>query len=185
MGFLSALKIFQEKYEAGFPDITGPKTMQIQFFGDRVDFSVTSIFSPKKFSLKPDDILEVGMNQETYRSAGKAVAGAVIGGLLTFGVGTLVGAAVGGKRRRENHLHLVVRYMDTDCEIFLKPSKHMAQIYSEFKLLMTKQTKKPELDTPVSQALDSASQLHKLAELRDKGILTNEEFEKEKQKILA
>ena len=38
---------------------------------------------------------------ETYRSAGKAAAGAIIGGVLTGGVGLLVGAAFGGRRRQE------------------------------------------------------------------------------------
>lgn len=45
------------------------------------------------------DYLGFDWNEQKYRSGGKAVAGAVIGGVLTGGIGTLVGAAMGGKRR--------------------------------------------------------------------------------------
>lgn len=47
----------------------------------------------------PYDYLGFDWNEQKYRSGGKAVAGAVIGGVLTGGLGTLVGAAMGGKRR--------------------------------------------------------------------------------------
>lgn len=47
--------------------------------------------------------------EQKYRSGGKAVAGAVIGGVLTGGIGALAGAAIGGKRRDGSKatIHLV------------------------------------------------------------------------------
>jgi hypothetical protein len=48
------------------------------------------------------DIVQVAeIEAETYRSGGKAAAGAIIGGLLTGGIGLLAGAALGGRRRME------------------------------------------------------------------------------------
>ena len=44
----------------------------------------------------PYDYLGFDWNEQKYRSGGKAVAGAAIGGVLTGGIGTLVGAAMGG-----------------------------------------------------------------------------------------
>lgn len=48
------------------------------------------------------DIADVhAVSEETFRHGGKAVAGAVIGGVLTGGIGLLAGAAIGGRRRKE------------------------------------------------------------------------------------
>ncbi|WP_333830982.1 hypothetical protein [Pararhodobacter sp.] len=53
-------------------------------------------------SYKDDDVADVmAVTEETFRHGGKAVAGAVIGGLLTGGIGFLAGAAIGGRRRKE------------------------------------------------------------------------------------
>ncbi|TDK49649.1 hypothetical protein [Antarcticimicrobium luteum] len=48
-----------------------------------------------------DDIASIReIDEEQYRSGGRAVAGAIIGGVLTGGVGFLAGAAIGGRRRK-------------------------------------------------------------------------------------
>ena len=40
------------------------------------------------------------IDEEKFRSAGKAVIGALVGGVLTGGIGLLAGAAFGGRRRK-------------------------------------------------------------------------------------
>jgi hypothetical protein len=40
------------------------------------------------------------IDEEKYRSGGRAAAGAIIGGVLTGGLGFLAGAAIGGRRRK-------------------------------------------------------------------------------------
>lgn len=46
--------------------------------------------------------------EQGSRSVGKAAAGAIIGGVLTGGVGTIVGAAIGAKKKDKSLLTLVV-----------------------------------------------------------------------------
>lgn len=41
------------------------------------------------------------LNSDIYRNAGGAAAGAIVGGVLTGGVGLLAGAAYGGRRRKK------------------------------------------------------------------------------------
>lgn len=41
------------------------------------------------------------LNSDSYRNAGGAAAGAIVGGVLTGGVGLLAGAAYGGRRRKK------------------------------------------------------------------------------------
>ncbi|UKS85971.1 hypothetical protein JQW68_19190, partial [Pseudosulfitobacter pseudonitzschiae] len=40
------------------------------------------------------------IDEEKFRSGGKAVVGALVGGVLTGGIGLLAGAAFGGRRRK-------------------------------------------------------------------------------------
>jgi len=47
------------------------------------------------------------IDEEAYRSAGKAAVGAVVAGVLTGGIGLIAGAAFGG-RRRKTGTYLVV-----------------------------------------------------------------------------
>ena len=194
MGFFDALKYptYSEKYELGFPDIKGTNPVVIQFRPDEVEFKILVGFSSKKVTLKSDDIIEVGLNQESFRSGGKAAAGAVIGGILTGGIGLLAGAAMGGRRRKENQLHLVVNYMGTDCDIVITPSKNIPTIYAELKKLMGKQSKKPEQLSATEQKqietkpqVDISAELEKLHGLVQKGILTQQEFEAQKKKLLS
>src|ERR1700683_4167778 len=105
------MKTFSATYEAGFPETRGPKTMKICFFEDHVVLQVSEFFHKKELGLAPDDIIEVGLDKETYRSAGYAATGAIIGRAVAGRAGLLAGAAIGGSRRREHHLHLVIRYM--------------------------------------------------------------------------
>lgn len=58
----------------------------------------TAMFSFQKYGEKDiEDIQEIDV--EKYRNLGTAVAGAVIGGILTGGIGLLAGAAFGGRKK--------------------------------------------------------------------------------------
>lgn len=48
----------------------------------------------------PDEILNATiLEEEDYRNGGTAAAGAIIGGVLTGGIGILLGAAYGGRKK--------------------------------------------------------------------------------------
>jgi hypothetical protein len=142
MAFFDFMLLFNEKYEYGFPGIKGPAPVSIHFKDGMVEFKVITRqgLSYQKVNLFPDDLIEVSLNQESYRSAGSAATGAIIGGLLTGGVGLIAGAAIGGQRRKENHLHLLVKYANSECEIALTPSKGIPKIFAELKKMISNQT---------------------------------------------
>ena len=74
-----------------------------------VKFRVQTGWKARKYEQK--DIREIlSIDSEQYRSAGKAAAGAIIGGVLTGGIGLLVGAAIGGRRRKE--ASYLIRFSD-------------------------------------------------------------------------
>lgn len=182
MGLFESIKFpnYTIKYEGGLPGFN-PAPGSIQFKEDVAELKIMVGFSRKTITIRPDDILEVGLNQETYRSAGKAAAGAIVGGLLTGGIGLIAGAAIGGKRRKENQLHLVIKYMDKECEVLLSPSNDIPKIYVAFKSLLTKQIATNE----EQKQIDTASEIEKLFDLLQKGILTQEEFDTKKKQLLG
>lgn len=183
MGFFKLPKyhVSSEKYEQGYPDINGKRSVFIAFEETEVLLTFTNGFKPIKKVIKPDDIIEIELNQENYRSAGKAAAGAIIGGILTGGIGLLAGAALGGKRRKENQLKLIIKENNQELDIFLESSTTIPKVYAEFKRLMSLQTIKP---VKASDTNDIAEQIEKLHNLLEKGILTQEEFNSQKIKLL-
>ena len=56
---------------------------------------------------------------------------------------------------------------------------------NEFKKANSNQTKEVNSVAPLELNDDSVARLEKLAELRDKGIVTEDEFNKKKQELLA
>lgn len=74
-----------------------------------------------------DDIAEVlPIEEDKYRSAGGAVAGAIIGGVLTGGIGLLVGAAAGGRRRKE--ASYLIRFKDGNFVAFTEKSSSVIRV---------------------------------------------------------
>jgi|GEM_PF-7091705 len=185
MGLFNSLGLYTEKYEGGLPDLKPPMRLQLLFKDSCVDLTFfKGIIEQKKIVLQPDDILEIGYGKEAYRSGGKAAAGAIIGGFLTGGLGLIAGAAIGGRRRKEQQLHLVIMYNGIKCELFLEPSKSMARLYTALKNLMAKQIKKPEAISENVAQHDLVGELEALHGLVEKGILTQEEFEVKKKQLL-
>jgi hypothetical protein len=59
-------------------------------------------------------VTHIEWDEQGQRSLGKAAVGAIVGGVLTGGVGAIAGAAIGG-RKKDNSL-AIVRYRDGDVE---------------------------------------------------------------------
>lgn len=186
MGLFDSLKfpIYTIKYEGGLPGFK-PAPGSIQFKDDHAELKIMVGFSRKTIIIKPDDIIEIGLNQETYRSAGKAAAGAILGGLMTGGIGLIAGAALGGKRRKENHLHLIINYLNTDCNVLIAPSNDITEIYGALKTLVGNQTTTHQTTNAVKNQTDAVTEIERLHDLLQKGILTQEEFDVKKKILLG
>lgn len=88
----------------------------------------TGPFKPKQ----EFNIVDIAWGEQSARSAGKAVAGAVVGGLLTGGLGLLAGAAIGGRKTDDSRA--VVLYLDEsgkEHKLYLKCNgKQYAELVS-------------------------------------------------------
>lgn len=129
---------YQFTYQYGFPKYSRPRKMLVKVSENTLDFYITKLpFWLEKISIPKEDILEISLDSETYRSAGKAAVGAIAGGVLTGGIGLIAGAAIGGKRRKANTLQLAVQHEGKTCVLGIKPHKLIPRIYSEIKHMMS------------------------------------------------
>lgn len=182
--------LFFEKYLSGLPDIRGNQATQVEFKGYRVEIRISRLFSSNKvLILKTDDIIEIALNKDVYRHVGHTAAGAIVGSALAGGIGLIAGAAMGGQRRTKNQLYLIVRYNNALCDIVFASDKDTHKLYFEFKKLMSRQT--IATDESEKNSLQSipeisvADEIEKLYALVEKGILTHEEFDIQKKKLLG
>lgn len=70
------------------------------------------------------------------RSAGKAAAGAIIGGVLTGGVGAIAGAAIGGRKKEDSTFWMDFADFETKQEfsVQVKPAKSSIREISNFRV---------------------------------------------------
>jgi hypothetical protein len=177
--------LFLRKYLGGIPGHTTKTQAEISFNDDTMQIALLSGFKKIKFPIKADDIVEVGLDEHTYRSAGKAVAGAIVGGVLTGGIGLLAGAALGGKRRKEGELTFVVMVEGNVCDVKFEVHKKMQGLYNRITTFISQYKSKKPQEQMVAASEDVTSQLEKLFSLREKGAITEQEYETQKQKILS
>ncbi len=95
----------------------------------------SNISTLKPITIEVKDIVSIDFEKNSTRSAGKTIAGALIGGVLTGGVGLLVGGAIGAKKKNQSELYIKINYKDREFIISLKTGKDTDKIYSEINSL--------------------------------------------------
>ena len=146
------------------------------------------------------------------KSTGRTVGGAIVGGVLMGGAGAVVGGLSGDTKKRKEVKNMdvkillrsteetscVLHFMDSSSPLNSKDSSFNAR-YEEFsknankaKDLLSviiddaKQTAAQAVVQPVASPSSSiADELAKLAKLKADGILTEEEFQTQKAKLLG
>lgn len=114
------------------------------------------------------------------RSAGKTAAGTIIGTVLLPGVGTVVGAAVGAKKKDTSvaELDLVNIESKQPVTLVIKCDPTKMKELSNFPLSSYKE----EVET--KQSFSAADELLKFKGLLDADIITQEEFNAKKKELL-
>lgn len=122
------------KYKGGHPKLPKPFTATVETDTFNKEITITNaefLGAGEKVVLDYDEIIHISFDEKSKRSAGKAVTGAIIGGLLTGGIGLLAGAAIGGKRKDVSNLFLTIKYNGLEFEIILYTGKNTEKIYAE------------------------------------------------------
>lgn len=78
-----------------------------------------------------DKIKGIDFEDKKTRSIGKAAAGAIIGGILTGGIGLIAGGAIGASAKNKSQLFLTVEHNGMNFNVILKTGSDTNIIYSE------------------------------------------------------
>lgn len=145
------------------------------------------------------------------KSTSKAVGRAVVGGLLLGGVGAIVGGVTGGNKNREfvTNVFVVIKTSNTDKAIFkievfnaqtMCGNSRIKKGSLSWNVYLSCLKKAREIELQIGRIIEdniqstssitsnrncSADDILKLHSLLKEGILTQEEFNKEKSKILS
>tara|TARA_B110000211_G_scaffold149979_1_gene170632 strand:+ start:79 stop:819 length:741 start_codon:yes stop_codon:yes gene_type:complete len=150
-----------------------------------------------------NDIMEseivVDGNTIVKTSTTSTVGRAVVGGVLTGGVGAVIGGVTGKKSHNEMVKNIdlkicvndslnpfyKIRFLDTECKKGDYLYKTTYQNAERCHGIITTFIKQSELKEVKNESVSSdVNNLLKLKELLDAGLLTNEEFAEQKNKIL-
>lgn len=169
---------------------------------------VNSELSVQKWvSIPFKDILSCEMvvdGQSVFKkSTVRTVGGAVLGGVLAGGAGAIVGGLSGSyKENKEikrvdirivskstsNNMHYITFFSDGTNKIYLNSRMEEAEAWKNtISVIIDKNEKEVKEEQPKLEQVSTsniADELGKLANLKAQGILTEEEFQKQKEKLL-
>jgi hypothetical protein len=130
--------VYDIEYDGGHPSWNKPQkaSFYIDYCNNTIELESRGLLNnSKNISIKKDNIIDVSFDKATSRSAGKTVAGALIGGMLTGGIGLLIGGALGAKKKNLSELFIRIIYNEREFIIALKTGKYTERIYSEINSL--------------------------------------------------
>lgn len=117
---------FDVEYLGGYPQWLTPC---------KVNFSIenTSILLRKgseTFKIPKEDIVAISNEKSGHRSVGKTAAGALVGGVLTGGIGLIVGGALGARKKDTSEVFVTYKYNGAELTLNLKPGKNTDKVYA-------------------------------------------------------
>jgi len=129
-GFMGDLKKqlsgVQLKYLGGHPEYPYQGNITVIKEGNCITF--LGINRP---TIPVSSIKNVSLQKGSSRSIGKAAAGAIVGGVLTGGIGAVAGAALGGRKKDDSLLVVTVDYHGMDIELIFG-GDNVTSKYSQF-----------------------------------------------------
>lgn len=159
---------------------------------------------------KFEDIISVELTDNnqviSQKSTGRTVGGAVLGGVLAGGVGALIGGLSGSSKQKELHSSVSVKILlrnssvpslsiacfdaiskpVPDTDVYYQRALSQAQEITDTLVVIIDSVDKAMgiQKAPASPVAFLADEIAKLAVLKDKGILTEGEFQAQKVRLL-
>lgn len=123
MGFFDEVK----KFFWNPSEITKQPMMMLDYLGGIPGIKGTKLVIHKGFEPRTCFLQQIGYNlldiewqEKKTRSAGKAAAGAIVGGVLTGGVGLIAGAAIGGRKKDASILVITVEREGIEYDVYVR-----------------------------------------------------------------
>ncbi|MET3504938.1 SHOCT domain-containing protein [Halalkalibacter oceani] len=154
--------------------------------GEKKESSYLIMYTKEKgiVNVNKKDYYFLGFSEKTIAemSTAKTLTGAAIGTIFAPGIGTLLGGAIGAKKKKKTNYTMA--FMDVETkEKYMIEANLFATNQSELKKLEAHPIAKEE--TFEDAAFSSADELRKFKGLLDDGIITEDEFNAKKKELLG
>ena len=173
---------------------------RLYFSIDDISNEIYCYSNHKEIRFKYEDIINVEVieNDVTISNKSVSLGGALAGGVLAGGIGAVVGGSSMGKATSTKDLvKLVVRIRLRNCSVnsfdvgclryesfpYTASYKNAQEVYDCLIVAMDKVRPKTE-EPKTSSSKSTVDELKKLAELKQQGLITEEEFATMKAKII-
>lgn len=106
------------KYIIGYPGWDNKRNVNVS-----ANKGVVRIYEPvfkKEILINGQDILDISFDAKSKRSGARAATGALIGGVLTGGIGLLAGAAIGAKAKDKSEIVLLFNENGRERQVLLQ-----------------------------------------------------------------
>ncbi len=117
---------FEVEYLGGYPQWPNPCKVNFSIYQSRILLRKGSDIC----SISKEDIVAISNEKSGSRSVGKTAAGAIVGGVLTGGIGLIVGGALGARKTDTSEVYITYKYNGVELTINLKPGKNTDKVYS-------------------------------------------------------
>ena len=153
-------------------------------------------------------------NTISQKSTGRTIGGALVGGVLAGGAGAIVGGLSGSSKQKSLHSSIKVKILfrnnlvpsltitcfdaatmtisgkpvkegDSEYYVYRQASSSANRIVDLISVIIDAVDRSNSAPTPNASSGSVADELAKLAILKEKGILTDEEFAEQKKKVLG
>lgn len=137
-------KPYEIEYLGGHPDWPEQSKINLTIVtkNQNILLSQRGFFNEgKQLLIDTEEILSVDLEEKKTRSAGKVAAGAIIGGILTGGIGLLAGGALGAGKKDRSNIFITIDYDGRPFQVIFKTGKYTNEIYAEICSLFHKGSK--------------------------------------------
>ena len=118
------------KYLIGYPGWDKPRTVNLITGEDSL--TIDNLHG-EKVTINGKDILDVSFDLQSKRSGTRAATGALVGGVLTGGVGLLAGAAIGAKAKDKSALTILFNEDGRERTMVFETKKQTNAIFNKIK----------------------------------------------------
>lgn len=117
---------FEVEYLGGYPKWANPCKVNFSIENSAIVLGKDN----EKMVITRDMIVSMSNEKSAHRSVGKTAAGAIVGGVLTGGIGLIVGGALGARKTDTSEVFITYKYDDVELTLNLKPGKNTDKVYS-------------------------------------------------------
>ena len=135
---------YSVKYLIGYPG--WDKEVPVQLVVSSTAIRVVLLFPKKEVVIKGKDIIDISFETQKKRSGTSVATGALIGGVLTGGVGALAGAAIGAKAKDKSELTILFNEDGKERIMVFQTKKQTNAIFNSIKDAIDKSKENPDVE---------------------------------------